>query len=385
VRRIVLTLWAAYLVAFPFYVAPSGYPQPSSVILVLLIAVLAIRGMRVGSAAFPVLRAVFWFVLYVTTVSVVWVIVSGRLEMLRAPLFYAYNGVILVVVAALYSAYDTALLRYTAAGISFSLFIQVALLPFKLDAVGVREALFFNNPNQLGYYAMLAGSAFAAVAFVKGTQVKVQAAVYASAGILVLASLSKAAIGAFALLVCLLVVHRPRYVLLLVAGAALFSTTELRPELVARAIQRVREIGSARDDSFAGRGYDRLTNHPEYLVLGAGEGAVDRFETELKEGELHSSWGTLLFSYGAVGLSLFVAICYRIYSTSGTRLGSVLLPAIVYGLTHQGLRSSMFWVSLGIVWCAGLHVARLGHDRLESSGGLSPVRSPMAAGSDSIR
>src|SRR5918994_582076 len=80
-------------------------------------------------------------------------------------------------------------------------------------------------------------------------------------------------------------------------------------DLVDRVDSRLGTIGEQGDDSLAGRGYDRIWRHPEHLVFGAGEGAGLRF-TEFGGlvKEMHSTLGTVLFSYGIVGFSLFVAL-----------------------------------------------------------------------------
>ena len=52
------------------------------------------------------------------------------------------------------------------------------------------------------------------------------------------------------------------------------------------------------------RGYNRIYEYPEQILLGAGERGRWRFGPG-HEHELHSSFGTVLFSYGIVGFVLF--------------------------------------------------------------------------------
>src|SRR2546422_1043712 len=69
-----------------------------------------------------------------------------------------------------------------------------------------------------------------------------------------------------------------------------------------RVLKRLASQG--KEESMEMRGYDRMTNHPQYLLFGAGEGAYYRFQSAWPR-ELHSSYGTLLFCYGIFGTALF--------------------------------------------------------------------------------
>jgi hypothetical protein len=121
------------------------------------------------------------------------------------------------------------------------------------------------------------------------------------------------------------------------------------------------------------RGYDRIVNHPEYWLLGAGEGYYRRYAETSAIGahELHSSVGTLLHCYGAIGLGLFVVFVFRVFRRMDRRAILVALAPAAYGLSHQGLRVTLLWVMLALVIClkdleakrraSALDHARAGH------------------------
>jgi lysylphosphatidylglycerol synthetase-like protein (DUF2156 family) len=118
----------------------------------------------------------------------------------------------------------------------------------------------------------------------------------------------------------------------------------------ARVVQRLSDIGGQVDDSLDGRGYDRLWLYPEYLILGAGEGGYNRFSRSVLAGkEIHSTIGSLLFSYGLLGLCLFALFLWRVFRGARWRCFFYLLPILAYGMTHQGLRDTLFWVFLALV------------------------------------
>ena len=135
-----------------------------------------------------------------------------------------------------------------------------------------------------------------------------------------------------------------------VIGAAILMTWFSLPQL-ARERLFLRTRGAT--DSLAGRGYDRMINNPEFLLFGAGEGGFERFESA-QPGEVHSSFGTILFAYGLPGLVLFSLFLVMVMRRCGGSRWLLLLPALAYGLTHQGVRFAMFWVLLGVACAPGV-------------------------------
>ena len=93
-----------------------------------------------------------------------------------------------------------------------------------------------------------------------------------------------------------------------------------------------------------------MLNHPQYLVFGAAEGAQYRIHS-IRPAEMHSSLGTVLFCYGAVGLVLFLYIFFVLARGCGVSSLRYLLPVAVFGLTHMGLRQSEFWILPIMVAC----------------------------------
>jgi hypothetical protein len=99
------------------------------------------------------------------------------------------------------------------------------------------------------------------------------------------------------------------------------------------------------------RGYDRITQYPQFWVLGSGEGDYKRFEetTVIGEHELHSSMATLFFCYGGVGVAMFTWFMWLVVKRGGPRTYLIVGPAFAFGMTHQGLRASLLWVLLAVV------------------------------------
>ena len=106
------------------------------------------------------------------------------------------------------------------------------------------------------------------------------------------------------------------------------------------------------NENLVERGYDRLFLFPEYILLGAGEGANERWaEKTVFLGEIHSTLAGVLFSYGAIGFLLLIALflhVWRIQPTYVHRL--ILLSPLFYSVGTYNLRNWFFWIGLALAW-----------------------------------
>ena len=377
IRRILqdprLMLWSLVVVLMPFYVFESGLPQPADLLGLILLIILLRRwnGKLRPSLARP-LKSLIVFMLYVIGVNIAWSFVlltfslDAKQGFLVAPSFYIFNALTFLAFLLMFQRYGELLLWLTARLVLVSTFIQVALA-FVVPRVVGRSIVMFNNPNQLGYYALLsAGILLLAQPRLRLSTIQVTVGL-AAASYLALLSASKAALASIAGLGTLLLVSKFRTVILMsLVFAVLIFTDNPFSKAMERAALRIENDKSLQfvDE----RGYDRILNHPEYCILGAGEGGYHRFrETSLiGSHELHSSMGTLFFCYGIVGTILFGVFLWRTTSGSGLRAWVIVAGVFAYGMTHQGLRFRLVWVLLGMV-CALREVAI--QDRLARGAG----------------
>ena len=156
---------SGYFVTSIFYVFPSGSPQPADVLLLLaIVATLLLAWRRLPSE--PVLYiALAAFVGWIVLVNAIWYFISPDFLFLKKTSFYLYNALVfLFVVAAGYHDWQRlkVVLWWSCV---IALFAQLLYLEFfyvgasgKLRATGT-----FNNPNQLGYWALLVMACLAVV------------------------------------------------------------------------------------------------------------------------------------------------------------------------------------------------------------------------------
>jgi hypothetical protein len=94
------------------------------------------------------------------------------------------------------------------------------------------------------------------------------------------------------------------------------------------------------------RGYFRPIKHPQYLLFGAGHGQESRFNSIQ---EIHSSFLSVFFYYGILGLVLFMGFLYQIFRRLSLPEALMLSAPFVYGLFTYGFRTPIFWVLMAIV------------------------------------
>lgn len=346
-----LVMWAVYLLLVPLYVFKSGLPQPGDMFLVLLVPV-ALRGWdgRLLNRASAVTKPLIWFTAWVCIVDYAWALIEGNFALFGAdafllfPIYYVYNTLLFIVVLVLYQRYGDTFLRLTLYVAYITIFLLV--VASFLASGPHRGALSFNNPNQLGYYVLLVACVIVLLHWRQRAHLVISSFALTGCGYLAALSASRAAMGGIAILFALLIFSRPRVVILvsLIAIALLYIGGPVASVIDAsqdRVRNRKTQVGF-----FAERGYDRIWEHNQYLILGAGEGGMSRF-SEIGM-EIHSSIGTVLFSYGLVGFSLFLAFMTRLVRGSPLRFAVILVPALAYTVAHQGLRSTMFWIVLAI-------------------------------------
>jgi len=349
-----LLVWGLYLLAVPVYIFKSGIPQPGDY-LVFVLAPMLLGRRRPLPATVPARNALLVFLLHMTLINLLWSLAlgswsfKGKEGFLMPPVFYIYNVIMFFNVLALYQKYRDRFLWFTAKLIIISLGVQAFVALFHVSA-SLRAAALFNNANQLGAFAVLSASLL--LMFHRSKHIStlevtfgVLATVYlclmsASRGALVGIGLL-AVCGAFVRIRTILLVGGALVVMLLVGGPML--------DALHRTTSRVKNDTNM--TVFEERGYDRIMNNPWYVVIGSGEGDYDRFEdsTAIHHHEIHSSFGTLIFCYGIAGLILFGVFVYFVLRGSGFRTWLLVAPSFVYGMTHQALRTTMFWVLLAVV------------------------------------
>lgn len=354
-----LALWIAYLLATPFYVFRSGRPQPAEgILLVTFLVTLQMKDRPLPRFLRLAILAIFAFATYAAVINLAWgvLLLDYRVEKVGAvgfASFYLFNAIVFSTCLLLYHRNGIRFAAATAWGTVGALALQLALMALMGGSGGYREKLFFNNPNQLGYYALLSAGIIAFAYQRARMPILIAASSLAITTLFAASSLSKAALIGTAVTACVAALRKP--VLLVVTAAIVLGGMSVKSsdELAQRVRFRMTDMGQQSDDTLEGRGYLRIEMHPQYLVFGAAEVGHDRHGDF--GGELHSSWATVLFSYGVVGLGLLLLFFWRALRLMRFADVLFLVPVIWYGMTHQGLRFRLFWVFIALVSVVAFH------------------------------
>jgi hypothetical protein len=352
-RQPALVIWVLFLLLSPLYIVSSGLPQPGDwlVLLLLPVTLFTWNGALDKSSA-RMIRALIWFTVWVFVVNYAWALVLGKWrspkDFIIHPFFYFFNSAVFLCALVIARKNREAFLRITVEVVFLTIVVQVAS-SFFYSSSSVRGQVFFNSPNQLGYYALLSACLFAMAQRPLGISRFKAAIGMSSCAYLALLSASRSSVAGILILLLVLLFSNPRTII--IASLAIVGLVSLGGP-VANAIEHAeKRVTEDRDPTttFAEeRGYDRIWRNPEYLITGAGEGAYERFVFRQGEArrELHSSFGTMFFGYGIIGLTLFGVFGLRVIRGAPLRMTMMLVPALAYTVAHQGLRFTMFWVVL---------------------------------------
>ena len=347
------------MVAWPLYVLPPGYPQPVTIVLFCACVWLFFtrpEGLLRCLLGQEVLLVTI-FVAYTTIVNLFFATLHQNLEPIRYSIFYVQVWVACIVVYH-YVRSNRLAIKALYYGVLTSLILQFALVFMFVGSDVVRQTGTFNNPNQLGFYAVLAlGFVVVLKPRMRGSNLVFAVGVMAAV-LLALLSLSKAAVVAMlSLLMLSAAVARPRrqfwarirpLLMLAVPVLAVSAVIVFREdiELIQNVVDRLAIIGLDSDDSLGQRGYGRITEWPQYLVFGAGEGLLYRWDLQR---EIHSMFGTLVFSYGLPGTIVFLSLLAVAWRRNARDCLVVVPPILLYSLTHHPLRQPMMWVLLVLI------------------------------------
>lgn len=377
-----MNLIAAVLLFFglslaSLYVFPSGLPQPADFLLLGfagLMSLLALGDKWLAASSFALCWALM--VLWVLLVCLGWALVMESTAFFIYPAFYLFNflvGMALLRFLSLSGEMGRSLVRN---GLSIALLVAASQVLLQLGAGANRTTGSFNNPNQLAYFSlcgivvlmllddfrpplrplMLAGLVAAVISILAASSLGAMGgAVLVGLG-WVVANLDRLRRFARLLLVVPLI-------LVVVVVVNLSSDGQVQSNLQSRMDRAPDKVENAYEE----RKYDRLANFPEYAILGAAEGERRRF-APYHNSEIHSSYGNMLFAYGIPGFGLFLAVIFLALRNAPVYVWMGVAGPLVYSLTHNGLRSTLFWMMLAICW----HLYRQGWVRLRDTVAAAP-------------
>src|SRR5699024_4589074 len=196
------------------------------------------------------------------------------LSMMKVSFYYIYNFINYILLISLYSDYREKVVRVIYIAVILSIFFQVIMLFMGGGFTGTRMVGSFNNPNQLGYYALLTTSILMVLSKkhnVKGLWF------FLAVGfnlLLIVASLSSTAIISYILLIFLFIksrIENKRFkiniILYFIIGIITFlllykTTNKFSDSMMVKGLQnRVLTVEQKTAGVIQQRGYNRITEY----------------------------------------------------------------------------------------------------------------------------
>ncbi|MGH6839156.1 MAG: hypothetical protein ACREDT_10215 [Methylocella sp.] len=359
-----LSALIVFILLQPFYLWESGLPQIAHLIFaVMFIGVFISGGLVVYLDDQRQARGVLYLVLFTGWAFIVdgiYSVTERSLEPIATALDYAY-GLILTLL------FLTVMNRggRTASRAIYYTFAFVAITQAMITATGlgriyydVRAMNFFNNPNQLAYFAVIVSVQLSYF----GRKLNINFVLHNLALICMayvcFRSLSRAGAGAIAATALLDYVLFERnkirwYVVLLaliLVGVIYHGRIEhnvFDPFNARLTVGSSAAKYSGTDELIEGRHYGYLFVEPSRLLVGWGDGQFEKhFGNSL---ELHATLPAVLLAFGVPGITLFILMIWNAVRADWRAAVVTLGPLFIYGFTHNGIRNPLLFAILGVV------------------------------------
>lgn len=366
----------------PVYAFESGGLQISHALFAVAAVLYLVRN-GVNLIGAEVLLAMLG--VYVLLRQVAWIMAGGEAGDLLPFMYIVFNLMVFNIVRRWYVEDRRVVWLRNALLVALCIAVAGVLVKgygFTMDAEGQRAIGTFNNPNQLGYFAVCAFST-SLLLYLRGQSgLQWLMIFFVGTVFLAVASLSKAAMISIAL--CGLMVG---YSLTRSKFAFMFGTV-IAATLIGvgvfamqhgylddfKFVARLRGLGTQGDDSLAVRGYDVLADAGALqLIFGFSVDGV----REILGHEVHSTLVSYFASFGVVGGLLFLAfhvlwLLRLARADGGFAMLVVALAPVLYGITHNGSRFTIYWMLLAL--CFAAPAKRVSSTARNAAGSFEPPR-----------
>jgi len=357
-----------FVIGTAIYIFPAGSIQPGHYLapVIVLIGASFIRWHNLNSGD----KWLLAFGLYALVVNAYYYFSSHNTAFLASILYWGYNIALFITLSHILmtSKKIRSILPYVFLLCIVTILILWSMGYIRIDLFDTRFIAQFNDPNQMGYWLLCAFIGLFLLAH-KGflSNRFVQLAWLIIIALLISASGSRSTMfGLIPLMIGFIWLRffkekllLPKPVLLFIVAAFIATVVVILGSKVnEHSVAPSYEVALAKETPLnrllatnwrveaKRRGYLRPIKYPQYLLLGAGHGDETRFNSRH---EIHSSFLSVFFYYGIVGLVLFIGFLYQIFRRLSLPEALMLSAPFVYGFFTYGLRTPIFWVLMAIV------------------------------------
>lgn len=343
-----------------FYVFPSGVPQPAHFLIAasIIFSIIGKGKFFVTNKSDKVLSALYFLMAYMVAVNFSFALAYFSLDFILSTSYSIFGLMIFLQTRKLMADNNwgiRAVPVFLAAGL---------LILFGLALAGIGEYkffprynAFFNDPNQMAFWALCV----AAILLVSMRSSRLFGVLIFTATIfIIIKSASRSGFVGFSFLLSgyllsmfskrrggsaanLIVFGLVTILSVFILSYAVYSSNS---ESLAYIFDRVDSTDAVEQADI--RGYTRLLEYPEYLLLGAGQGLDTRFVAQ--GNEIHSTPAGILFYYGIAGFLSLIVILYSVASGLRAYEKLIFFAPIFYSFSTFGFRTPIFWVYLGVFY-----------------------------------
>lgn len=346
---------------YPYYIFPSGGFQPAIGLcagVFLALAVTAPSKIRFNG----ITQILIIYTIYAVVVNTLWYFRTNDDDFITHMIITIVGTFIYVTLSNVFS-YFTKADAFTFLLVIFAtLATQTLLLSLGMvkDAGAGRAIIWFNNPNQLGYFCVIS----ATLAVISGYYYKIQSImiplIIGMAIFLTAFTLSRAALGGCLLFIPIMlffsstlsIARKLAIILVLAIAGAYIVDLYVQSETYTR-LERRMENSSENQNQTEVRHFNRVWEQPDHLVFGAGKGGYDRFPGRAQE--IHNLFLSVLYSFGIIGFLFYMSFWYKIIPNLQVLI--YMFPVLTYNMTHNGGRALAFWFLLALIATGAANLA----------------------------
>jgi hypothetical protein len=357
--HIILKFILFFIIAlYPLYIFPSGSIQISHFLLLIFsISVLILIDIPLDKYFHTFLL----FLIYSFVVNVfyvfydIYVFEYNNLKYLKGILFLSFNFIITISLISFFNHQKKFNVIFYGLVTALAIIIFSYFYQFFFGSLNYRFQSFFNNPNQLGYFSVCSFSIV--YLFYRNFYISYYLMIGLSIFLVLLSILTLSKAAFISLFLCVLFIIKPynykysKIIILIFLLSIFFFITFFYLQITeTNFFYRFINTLNESDSSMEVRGYFvYLEANFLEAIFGIGPNKVH----ELRGYEIHSTFMMILTSYGLIGFLIFSLLMLywaldikKSYGLNG--LICICAPSLLYGLTHNGIRFSMFWIVFAV-------------------------------------
>ncbi len=351
---------------YPIYIFGSGTIQIGHFLLLIFSIIVLIKiGIPIDRYFYTFLIflvycyfvSIFYFFydLYVFKEVKLYVFKHPSIKYLKGLLFLTYNFILTISIISFFNYQKKSNFVLYALATAIFIILYAALSNVLFSKSAFRFAAYFNNPNQLGYFSICCFSLI--YLFYRNLYISYILMITSLIILLIFSILTLSKAAYISLFLCIVFALKPFDV----KYSKIFETVFFLSSICVLIIfsqqimdmwffERILNITKESDSSLAHRGYNIFFESNSLQSL-FGMGVKNMYDIHTYE--IHSTFGMILTSYGLFGFLIFFALMLfwilDIKNSYGFRgVICVCAPSLLYGLTHNGIRFSMFWILFAI-------------------------------------